>query len=172
MQSIKETVINPIAPLYAVETLGYGGRLSGPNDGAIVQTILNSGAALDQNVFIDGQPAARVRVSSCMSCHGVAEWPMNSFLLPGGPQNLTDNLFIYRPGTLEFNRWMQSRPGNVPQDPGTEPLDYDMNIAFKALNLWSQYTGKGKAALQGAPAPLQELLRHPERFGKNGRLLK
>ena len=31
---LKETWINPAAPKYSTETLGWGGRLSGPNDGA------------------------------------------------------------------------------------------------------------------------------------------
>ena len=33
--NLQENWINPAAPVYAKETLGWGGRLSGPNDGAV-----------------------------------------------------------------------------------------------------------------------------------------
>ena len=174
---LKENVINPIAFLYATETLGYGGRLSGPNDGAVVQ-----------DAFIIGEPpekkVARMSVSSCMSCHGVAEWPMKSFLLPGFlDQNKIPH--FYNPGSPDFNRWFQNRPGNVPQDSGTIALDYGMNMAYKALPLWYDWYEKAKKSrqpllttpnlLQGAPNPvetvpvyLRDLLLHPENTGYNG----
>ncbi|HLP88345.1 MAG TPA: hypothetical protein VK184_07125 [Nostocaceae cyanobacterium] len=172
---LRENSINAIALLYATETLGYGGRLSGPNDGAVVQ-----------NAQVAGNPdqtLARARVSSCLSCHGVAEWPMKSFLLPGFiDQN--SNLEIYTPGSTDFNNWFQDRPGNVPQDPGTIALDYDMNIAFKALPLWNKWYQANKTKqpllatptlLQSAPNPvevvpvyLRDLLLNPENTGYNG----
>jgi hypothetical protein len=144
---LQESVINPMAPLYAVETLGYGGRLSGPNDGAIVQDVL-----------IDGKAAARVAASSCMSCHSVAESPMKSFLLPMASTNGTVSPFfgralptsmnlvsgegpnyLYRPGTMQFNSWFQSRSGSTPKDEGRIALDYHMNLTWKALPLWAKY---------------------------------
>ncbi|MBD2498745.1 hypothetical protein [Nostoc sp. FACHB-280] len=171
---LQENSMNPIALLYAVETLGYGGRLSGPNDGAVVQ-----------NALVVGNPGkilVRARVSSCMSCHGVAEWPMKSFLLPGFVDN-NQNLEIYSPGSNKFNNWFQDRPGNVPQDSGTIALDYDMNIAFKALPLWNKWYQANKkqpklttpTLLQGTPNPvevvpayLKDLLLNPENTGYNG----
>lgn len=138
--TLQESVVNPMAPLYSIETLGYGGRLSGPNDGAV-----------SENNIIDGQLVPRARLSSCMSCHGVAEFPLNpQNLLPAvdSPPNTPppSDSFIYsyvpRPGTVAFNHWFQDRPGNLAQDAGTVALDYDMNIALKALPLWQQYTSQ------------------------------
>ncbi|QJW93564.1 hypothetical protein [Frigoriglobus tundricola] len=137
---LKQSVVNPVAPLYAVETLGYGGRLSGPNDGAVVQ-----------NAIVDGAAAPRVAASSCLSCHSTAEWQMQSFLLPSpsapqknrspSPDVTSDGfLYVYKPGTVEFNRWFQNRLGNVPKDPGSVALDFHMNLAFKALPLWAKAT--------------------------------
>jgi len=177
---LEENVLNPIAYLYSTETLGYGGRLSGPNDGAVVQDALIIGEPPEKKV-------ARMSVSSCMSCHAVAEWPMKSFLLPGFVDK--DGLQIYNPGTPDFNRWFQSRPGNVPQDSGTIALDYGMNMAFKALPLWYSWYEKANKSrqpllttpklLQGAPNPveavpveLRDLLLHPENTGYNGLPIK
>ena len=139
--ALQESVVNPIAPLYSIETLGYGGRLSGPNDGAV-----------SENNIIGGQLVPRARISSCMSCHGVAEFPLN-------PANLLPNVYppantsppgaysyVPRLGSVEFSRWFQDRPGTEPQDQGATALDYDMNIALKALPLWQQYTAPSKAA--------------------------
>ena len=169
--TLQQNVVNPMAPLYAVETLGYGGRLSGPNDGAV-----------SENNIIDGQPVPRARISSCMSCHGVAEWPLKSSLVPsvnGSADNPSDpnNSFSYflKPGTVEFNQWFQSRPGDVPQDDGAVALDYDMNMTIKALPLWLKYSG-GKTAvrtemLSQVPKRLQRLLLEPEKVTKTGRLI-
>lgn len=169
---LQQSVINPMAPLFATETLGYGGRLSGPNDGAIAQDVL-----------IDGELKPRLRVSSCMSCHGVAEWPMRSFLLPGPgeykrndaarPKFQGDFEYLFKPGTVAFNRWFQSRSGDVPQNRGTVALDYHMNLAFKALPNWAKYTKQNLDQLyQEAPPGLRRLLLNPELSGKNGRLIR
>jgi len=144
---LQQSVANPMAPLYATETLGYGGRLSGPNDGAVVQDVL-----------IDGKLARRVAASSCLSCHSVAESPMKSFLLPmastegkqapfyGRALPTSMDLvtgdgpnYLYKPGTMEFNSWFQSRSGSTPKDNGRIALDYHMNLTWKALPLWAKY---------------------------------
>ena len=169
---LQQSVINPMAPLYAVETLGYGGRLSGPNDGAVVQDVL-----------IDGKPAARVAASSCMSCHSVAEWPMKSFLLPMASTpgmeppffgralpNSMDVMtgegpnYLYRPGTMEFNSWFQSLPGSVPKDDGRTSLDYHMNLTWKALPLWKKHNLQAKLP----PARFNKLLLDPAHTSKDG----
>jgi hypothetical protein len=157
---LQESVINPMAPLYATETLGYGGRLSGPNDGAVVQDVL-----------VDGKAAPRVAASSCMSCHSVAEWPMKSFLLPMASADATTPPYfgralptsmdlmtgdgpnyLYKPGSMPFNSWFQSRPGGVPKDAGRPSLDYHMNLTWKAIPLWMKHNqpvrSEGKAAAQ------------------------
>jgi hypothetical protein len=167
---LKQSVVNPMAPLYATETLGYGGRLSGPNDGAVAQ-----------NAIIDGKLVPRVAVSSCMSCHGVAEATMKSFLLPGpgvpravgnvSPMTQGDFIYLYTPGGIEFNRWFQSRSGDKSQDEGKVALDYHMNLAFKALPLWAKFTGQDREKLfENTPSELRNLLMSPELSSTTGRL--
>lgn len=138
-EPLKENYINPDAPAYSKATLGWGGRLSGPNDGAVLST-----ANIDGDI-VDNLPA-----SSCMSCHGVAEYPLESFLLPSpsdpaGTDNATvdddGNVVVYVPGSEEWMRWFQSRPGDIPQDAGTTAFDYDMVFAFKSLPAWEQAVG-------------------------------
>lgn len=136
---LQENWINPDAPPYSTATLGWGGRLSGPNDGAVASPAV-----------VDGETIQNVPASSCMSCHGVAEYELESFLLPSpsDPEG-TDiptvdsdgNLVLFTPGSDDWNRWFQSRPGDEPQDAGLIPLDYDMVFAFKSLPSWSQATG-------------------------------
>jgi hypothetical protein len=148
--ALAETWINPIAPVYAKETLGWGGRLSGPNDGAVdIAAIVRQA---------DGSQApypGRLAMSSCMSCHGSAEYTMQSFLLPS-PSTCSDDvcaptvqhgeLVYWAPGTKEFSAWFQDRPGTTPMDGSTTALDYGMNLAFKALPSWYQSTGQGSAS--------------------------
>ena len=57
------------------------------------------------------------------------------------------------PGSAEWMRWFQNRPGTVPQDAGSVALDYDEVFAFKALKLWWKATGP-------ADQPEPFLLRH------------
>ena len=146
---LSETWINPDAPIYAKETLGWGGRLSGPNDGAV-----------DINARVlqpDGssQPyVGRYAMSSCMGCHGSASYEMGSFLLPS-PASCKDDgcsptvedgqLVYYDAGTPEYMQWFQDRAGDVSQVPGTIALDYGMNYAFKALPIWFKETGQAGA---------------------------
>lgn len=165
---LKQNVINPMAPLYATETLGYGGRLAGPNDGAVVQ-----------DAIIDGKIAPRIRVSSCMSCHGTSEWPMKSFLLPGPMPSTSSNFTqIYQPATHEFDKWFQDRPGYVPQDTGTIPFDYDLNITFKALPAWAKYMKEINShhpylkMLEKVSPHMKILLENPEKTSKTGHLFK
>jgi len=139
---LKETVINPKAPLYSTVTLGWGGRLSGPNDGAVVAPAYIKGVI------------APVAASSCMSCHSPAEYPMQSFLLPvptqgysaetnpGAVPVIDNGLVLFEPGTPDWMKWFKSRNGSTPADPGTVALDYDMVFAFKSLPHWAEATGK------------------------------
>ncbi len=150
--TLSETWINPAAPAYAKETLGWGGRLSGPNDAAVDITAAIQGA--------DGTITpyeGRYAMSSCMSCHNSAEYELGSFLIPS-PSTCADDGCIpvtatckdgtctadpdgertvyYASGSADFARWFVNRPGNVPMDAGTIALDYGMNNAFKALPTW------------------------------------
>lgn len=149
---LKETWINPAAPAYAKMTLGWGGRLSGPNDGAVNDAVIGSAT---------GPKIPNLASSSCMSCHGPAEWPMKSFLLPTTtlPPQVVDNqyLVMWKPGSPEWKRWFQSRPGTEPQDPGTVAFDYDMVFAFKSLPAWQAATTGSSPLMSiqrnGLPAP-------------------
>lgn len=144
--ALSQTWIDPDAPIYSMETLGWGGRLSGPNDGAVDI----SASVLQPNGTV--QPYdGRYAMSSCMSCHGPAEYPTESFLLPTqsdcaddscNPKTEDGRLVYYPAGSTEFLRWFQSRPGTEPQDPGSIPLDYDMVYAFKSLPAWFDATGQ------------------------------
>ncbi|SEO44395.1 hypothetical protein [Mucilaginibacter sp. OK283] len=120
---LAETVINPKAPAYSTETLGWGGRLSGPNDGAVAQV------AFDIN---SGKKYTNLALSSCMSCHSPAQDSFNSFLLPG-PFPSSDSLKVYTPGSPNWNLWFQDNYGNVPFDKGQVAMDYDMVMAFKSV---------------------------------------
>ena len=146
--TLSETWINPEAPIYAKETLGWGGRLSGPNDGAVD---INASVLQSDGSFkaYDG----RYAMSSCMGCHGSASYEMGSFLLPSPAvcknescqptvNDKTQGLVYYPAGTAEFLEWFQDRPGTEPQVSGTIALDYGMNYAFKALPQWYNQTGQ------------------------------
>jgi hypothetical protein len=138
---LKKNWINPNAPPYSTATLGWGNRLSGPNDGA------------RNDIMVNGKAMPNAPDSSCMSCHGPAEWQMKSFLLPSYPNLKPPPSFkpcgkqgqyicSPAPGSPDWMRWFQSRPGNVPQDAGTIPLDYDMVFAFKSLPHWATAMNK------------------------------
>ncbi len=170
---LQETWINPAAPKYSTETLGWGGRLSGPNDGA--RNDIQVGTTVLPN-----EPD-----SSCMSCHGPAEWQPQehkrlSFILPSFPNpnagppfkpcpdGKPDDPYICSPplGSAEWSRWFQDRPGTEPQDAGTGSVaaDYDMVFAFKTLPMWWKATGPANL-----PMPFTERLVHlgsltPKRF--------
>ena len=172
---LQETWINPNAPKYSTQTLGWGGRLSGPNDGARNDIQVGTKVLLNEPD------------SSCMSCHGPAEWQpvkhkMLSFLLPSFPNpnpgppfkpcpdgKPTDPYICSpAPGSADWSRWFQDRPGTEPQDPdtGSVAADYDMVFAFKTLPMWWKATGPANAAM---PFTLREL-RHgtlePKRFNE------
>ena len=141
---LKQNWINPASPRYATVTLGWDGRLSGPNDGAVVTP------AWTANHFYKKGLAS----AGCLACHSAAQYPMTSFLLPTtsaspapvSPPLSSDSsaaaLMLFEPGSKGWMRWFQSRAGDVPMgpavSPGVEPiaLDYDMVTAFKAIPMW------------------------------------
>jgi hypothetical protein len=166
-QPLTQNWINPGAPAYSKMTLGWGGRLSGPNDGAV------NDAVIDAEV---PKVAPKLPSSSCLSCHSVAEWPMKSFLLPTAtqPQQFdppgfvnSDYMNFWPPGssgqngTAQWMHWFQSRPGTVAADDGTVAFDYDMVFVFKSLPAWTQ--GGPKTATSAAARAFV-----PEVSGKNG----
>jgi hypothetical protein len=141
---------NPAAPVYATETLGWGGRLSGPNDGAVNPIAYQNGQTIE---YVGAAPN-----SSCMSCHSTAQviastlkqplqvklLPMADFKLPPDKQN--DYLASPPPGSRDWLRWFQDRKGNVPMDKPYVAADFDMVLAFKSLPYWYTLT-------KGVPHP-------------------
>ena len=142
---LKENWINPEAPLYSKETLGWGGRLTGPNDGG------------RNDIAVNGKAMKNVPDSGCMSCHGTAEWNvaqhrMDSFLLPsfatdtgpgfqlcgenGKPNPNGPYICSPAPGSTAWMKWFQNRLGTKPMDKGSIATDFDEVFSFKSLKLW------------------------------------
>jgi hypothetical protein len=147
---LKENWINPAAPKYSKQTLGWGGRLSGPNDGA------------RNDIQVGSRVMKNAPDSSCMSCHSPAQWQpeqhkMLSFLLPSFPNPSSGPPFkpcpngkpsdpyicSPAPGSPDWFRWFQNRLGTEPFDPGTGSVatDFDMVFAFKTLPAWWRAQG-------------------------------
>ncbi|HEX9171023.1 MAG TPA: hypothetical protein VF861_00010 [Telluria sp.] len=150
--TLQETWVNPAAPLYATETLGWGGRLSGPNDHGVndISFVDNGSRRLER----------RARNSSCLSCHGASQWNvgqpasgMASFIMPlaapangGSARAGQPYLNSPVPGSGEWLRWFQNRQGNVPMDAGSVAGDYDLALSFRVLPAWYQaMTGQAHA---------------------------
>jgi len=136
---LKENWNNPAAPLYSTQTLGWGGRLSGPNDGG------------RNNISVNGVEQVNAPNSSCMSCHSTSEWDANShrmtsFLLPSIPTTKPpyfklcgpnqDLICSPAPGSSAWMKWFRNRKGTVAMDPGSFATDFDEVFAFKSLKLW------------------------------------
>jgi hypothetical protein len=154
-----DNYINPNSPAYGRATLGWGERLSGPNDGAINPIAFNRPGSLQPTY------APHAKNSSCMSCHSSAQWDttnqklgMTSFLLPaltpkGDPlppcdakknPQLKCAQFIGspQPGSVMWLKWFQNRQGNQAMDPsnGNVAGDFDMVLTFKTLPAWFSET--------------------------------
>ncbi len=144
---LTENWINMHTPEYARSTLGWDGRLSGPNDGAVVTP-----AFAGSHYYPKGLSSA-----GCLGCHSSAQYNpksvdgdgpnMKSFLLPATtqpPQVFSpplssaggEALVLFEPGSKGWMKWFQSRAGDEPMDSGQVALDYDMVTAFKAIPMW------------------------------------
>lgn len=168
---------NPAAPAYGSETLGWGQRMSGPNDGAMNNYAFVSGTnpvrqGTKPDAKYDVKAGAMVYVqngknSSCMSCHSSAQWNaknpklgMESFLLPlmtarpKKPNGCTGDQCNYLnsppPGSPLWLKWFKNRLGTEPMDAGSVAADFDMVLTFKSLPAWY-------AATTGKPHNLLEL---------------
>lgn len=158
---LAETWVNPAAPAFARETLGWGGRLSGPNDHA-----LN-----DISFVVDGSRrlVRNARNSSCLSCHGTSQWAVNdpqmgmaSFLMPLAPSAAgagAPYLNSPAPGSGEWLRWFQNRPGNVPMDAGSVAGDFDLALTFRVLPAWLEATSGKEHALRALDASGRKVMR-------------
>jgi hypothetical protein len=154
---------NPAAPAYSTETLGWGERMSGPNDGAMNDYAYSSGTnptASEPKAGVGAGAPVYVKNgkdSSCMSCHSSAQWNtsnpsvgMESFLLPilSGPQPAlppgctsekspcSQFLNSPPPGSPLWMQWFADRLGNQPMNAGSIAGDFDMALTFKTLPAW------------------------------------
>lgn len=142
-KQLTETWINPAAPRFTMDTLGWGGRLAGPMDVATRHEVITT----DGTRYSGAQ---HIRVSSCLSCHGSAEFPYTTNLYPSPNKRFppdgaaTDPFLLYTPGSPEWARWFQNRPGNAGTtdtgDARIPGLDYDMVIMF-ALSSFNRAMG-------------------------------
>lgn len=143
---LSQNWINMETPEYARSTLGWDGRLSGPNDGAVVTP-----AWAGSHYYPKGLSSA-----GCLGCHSSAQYNpksvttdqpnMVSFLLPSTTQppqvinaplsSTKQALVLNEPGSKAWMKWFQSRAGDAPMDPQQVALDYDMVTAFKAIPMW------------------------------------
>jgi hypothetical protein len=163
---LAENWINPDAPRYSTQTLGWGGRLSGPNDGA------------RNDIAVNGKVLKNAPDSGCMSCHSTAQWNtklhrMVSFLLPsfatakppyfqlcgddGKPARNGANICSPAPASAAWMKWFRDRPGTEPMDAGSFATDFDEVFSFKSLGLWWRAVGPAHQAL-----PM--LMRNPGSF--------
>ncbi len=142
--ALSQNWINPKAPKYSTATLGWDGRLSGPNDGAVVNPAWTGVQYKHKGIASVG----------CLGCHSSAQYPMTSFLLPNvtyppttraaplSSDSSSAALVLPIPGSALWMQWFQSRNGYTAMGPktssGTMPvaLDYDMVTAFKAIPMW------------------------------------
>jgi len=132
---LQETWINDEAPAFAKSSLGWGGRLSGPIDVAERHDVL----------LTDGTRVPVLHASSCLSCHGTAQFPFVANLYPSPNRTFPreGTLFpMYPPGSEMWSRWFQNKPGSLPQNDnkGSVALDYDMLIMF-ALSAFDAAAG-------------------------------
>ena len=139
---LDETWINPKAPKYALGTLGWGGRLSGPIDVSQRHNVL----------LTDGTRLAKTEASSCMSCHGTSQFPFTNNLYPSPnlqfpPEDQT--FLMHPPGSRQWARWNQNRPGRqaMSGDRNAVGLDYDMLITF-SLGSVNSATGEAEFAFR------------------------
>lgn len=129
---LAETYLNPNAPGYSTQTLGWGGRLSGPNDGAVIPEALLPNGTVVSNLASVG----------CMGCHSVAQGPccndpadtLAAFLLPtywslAG----NDTMPVFQPGGPQWMQWFQNRPGTGAFSTGQTGVDFDMVTCFKSM---------------------------------------
>ena len=169
-QPLMENWNNPSAPLYSTQTLGWGGRLSGPNDGA------------RNDIAYGGKAYTNAPDSSCMSCHSTSQWNvaqhlMPTFLLPsfstktapgfqlcgkdGKPNQKGSYICSPVPGSAGWMKWFQDREGTEPMDAGSVATDFDEVFSFKSLKYWWQATGPSVLA-----SPLLERPGHGTQFNQ------
>jgi len=131
-EALRETWVNPAAPAFVRNTLGWGMRLAGPMDVATRHNVLTPSGQRFTGPH-------HLRASSCLSCHGASEFPFTANLYPSPNQHFPhdgDPFLLYDPGSQDWQRWFQNRRGDKPMSGniGGHALDYDMAIMFALSN--------------------------------------
>jgi len=142
---VTQTWVNPAAPEFTAHSLGWGGRLAAPMDVARRHNVVTVSGKRYSGVGNELFPA-----SSCVSCHGSAQYPFVANLYPSPnlvfPEDGQQFLF-FDPGSDQWAGWFQNRPGNVAMSgaghSGIVSLDYDMMLT---LALMSALGGAGEDA--------------------------
>ncbi|MGI9395588.1 MAG: hypothetical protein ACR2OY_13140, partial [Boseongicola sp.] len=141
--TLTETWVNPDKPPFTEDTLGWGGRMAGPMDVATRQGVITTSGTKYGNEDIGA--------SSCMSCHGAAEYPFSVNLYPSPNKVFPPNgapFLLYDPGSAEWAEWFMNRKGNEAQSGGRGPIatDYGWGILF-ALGSTPRVDGKAGHAV-------------------------
>ncbi|QFU77160.1 hypothetical protein EY643_16685 [Halioglobus maricola] len=143
---LQETWYNTNAPSWTQDSLGWGHRLAAPMDVAKRHNVITLDGSRHSGAE-DDQFAA----SSCMSCHGSAQYPFGANLYPSPnmvfPADGQEFLF-YNPGSEQWANWFQNRPPQVPMSAEGHAgafvsLDYDMMLT---LALMTALSGAGDDA--------------------------
>jgi hypothetical protein len=123
---LQETWLAPAdaRPAFTQTTLGWGNRLAGPMDVAKRHDV----------VTVSGKWHTGDRAfaaSSCMSCHGSAQFPLTANLYPSPnsyfpPDDQIDNPFLlFEPGSEDWAKWFQNRCGTQPLSDRNAPVSCD-----------------------------------------------
>jgi len=157
-KAISETYLNPDAPDYYKANIGYGNRLSGPIDVALVGGIKSDGKP-DSIFVLDEQGKAKggksylhFRASACLSCHSTATFPPQNDFYPSPKQDLVYTDTLYNPKSKGWENYYKNRAGTeiMPALDGkqksTMALDYDLFMQFalnnSLLGLYSDHEDK------------------------------
>lgn len=141
LAQIGQSWINPDAPAFTHRTFGWGGRLSGPMDVSSRHNVILP----DGTRYLNDRHLA---ASSCQSCHGASEFPRSANLYPSPNRSFPRDdtpFLLYQPGSPDWMRWFQNRPGDRPMtdSAGITALDYDMALMF-AVSAQNEITGNAQ----------------------------
>jgi len=133
---LQETWVADNLPGFVTDGLGWGGRLAGPLDlGVRFNVVTVSGRR-----FGDSERLPKIGASSCISCHGTAQYPFMTNLYPSPNMPFppeTGQFLLYDPGSKEWARWFDSRPGSEAMSgtnrSGIVATDYDMMLTFALM---------------------------------------
>jgi len=127
---LQETWVNDDLPDFITYGLGWGGRLAGPLDVGLRHNVVTVSGKRDE-------AGKAFPASSCVSCHGSAQYPFVANLYPS-PNMLFpedgDQFLFFDPGSPQWAGWFQNRPGNKAMSGkgrnGIVAVDYDMMLTF------------------------------------------